>query len=199
MEQPRSTPLTFCLDHEGEEANLLKDIIEFHQKFQLLPLPQPGFLEPKLAEFRRKFLHEEAGEYDEALANEDLAKAFDSLIDLTYVALGAALLHGFDFAEGWKRVHAANMAKVRALREEDSARGGTYDIIKPEGWTAPDLSDLVSPASDVEAPEAGPPKTCPVCRHAWHGNGTCYNMASDNDCSCKGPNPQPSLGLGEDR
>lgn len=29
--------------------------------------------------------------------------------------------------------------------------------------------------------------TCPKCRHAWHGSGTCYNMASDNDCSCPGP------------
>lgn len=30
------------------------------------------------------------------------------------------------------------------------------------------------------------PRTCPKCRHAWHGNGYCYNMASDNDCECRG-------------
>jgi hypothetical protein len=28
---------------------------------------------------------------------------------------------------------------------------------------------------------------CSVCGHAIHGNGVCYNMASDNDCICKGP------------
>jgi predicted HAD superfamily Cof-like phosphohydrolase len=50
---------------------------------------------------------------------------------------------GWDFEEGWRRVHAANMAKVRAERPGDSKRGSTFDVVKPEGWTAPDLSDLV--------------------------------------------------------
>lgn len=26
--------------------------------------------------------------------------------------------------------------------------------------------------------------TCPLCRHAEHDGYQCYNMASDNDCSC---------------
>jgi hypothetical protein len=36
------------------------------------------------------------------------------------------------------------MKKVRALRAVDSQRGSTYDVVKPSGWVAPDLSDLVN-------------------------------------------------------
>jgi hypothetical protein len=34
------------------------------------------------------------------------------------------------------------------------------------------------------------PGTCPQCRHASHGTGVCYNMASDNDCACRGVDPR---------
>jgi hypothetical protein len=38
------------------------------------------------------------------------------------------------------------MKKVKALRDEESTRGvAAFDVVKPEGWTAPDLSDLVLP------------------------------------------------------
>lgn len=28
------------------------------------------------------------------------------------------------------------------------------------------------------------PKRCPGCRHAPHAPNACFNMASDNECSC---------------
>jgi predicted HAD superfamily Cof-like phosphohydrolase len=68
---------------------------------------------------------------------------FDGIIDLVYVSLGLAYFCKLPFNEGWQRVHWANMKKVRAERPEDSKRGSTYDIIKPEGWEAPKLSDLL--------------------------------------------------------
>jgi hypothetical protein len=40
-------------------------------------------------------------------------------------------------------VHEANMKKVRALRPEDSKRGSIYDIVKPVGFVAPTLTDLI--------------------------------------------------------
>ncbi len=72
-----------------------------------------------------------------------LAKKFDALIDLVYVALGTAYLHGFPFDLGWRRVHEANMKKVRATNAAQSARNSTHDVVKPPGWTAPTLDDLV--------------------------------------------------------
>lgn len=51
-------------------------------------------------------------------------------------------LNRWDFPEAWDRVHKANMAKERATCAEDSKHGSAQDIIKPEGWTAPDHRDL---------------------------------------------------------
>jgi len=67
---------------------------------------------------------------------------FDGLIDLVYIALGMAYRMGLPFHEGFKRVHEANMRKVRAQTPEDSKRGSTLDIVKPDGWEPANLEDL---------------------------------------------------------
>ena len=53
-----------------------------------------------------------------------------------------AALNRWNFPAAWDRVHAANMAKVRASSAADSKHGSAQDIIKPAGWTAPDHRDL---------------------------------------------------------
>ncbi len=73
----------------------------------------------------------------------DLEKQLDALVDLMYVLLGTSYLQGFDLKEAWNRVHAANMTKIRTERADDSKRGSVYDVVKPEGFRPPDLSDLV--------------------------------------------------------
>lgn len=142
------------------------DIAAFHEKFKLEYVGKPRSLDTELAEFRIGFLIEELKEYEESseklrailkvgypnftheylrnTATWELEKQLDALVDLVYVALGTAYLHGFDFREAWRRVHAANMAKVRAERKEDSKRGSTFDVVKPEGWTPPSHTDLVA-------------------------------------------------------
>lgn len=138
-------------------TNLMEDILEFHTKFGLVHDGPVRHLPYELGEFRAKFMQEELEEYREArdaimAADEDddpaeyafqLERQFDALVDLVYVALGTAYLQGFDFNEGWRRVHLANLSKVRAKRAEDSKRGTTFDVIKPPGWEAPSLIDLV--------------------------------------------------------
>jgi len=141
------------------------DIRDFHRKFELEYTGQPRELLEEVAKFRVKFMVEELGEYCDpsrsnwhAIAEEFFTRAlpsgrledkFDALIDLVYVALGTAHLHGFNFDEGWRRVHAANMTKRRARKREDSKRESTYDVVKPEGWVAPNLSDLVQPLTQM--------------------------------------------------
>jgi predicted HAD superfamily Cof-like phosphohydrolase len=150
---------------------LFEDIIAFHTKFELTTEMKPHELEDDLALFRIGFMIEEIAEYAQASgytsiarglndlhenikgknrwltrrneAGHDLEMQFDSLIDLVYVAIGTSYLHGVDFDEGWRRVHKANMAKVRVERITDSKRGSVYDVVKPVGWRPPDLSDLV--------------------------------------------------------
>lgn len=123
--------------------NLFKDILEFHEKFELKYDGKPRTLESELRHFRIDFMEEELVEYIEASHSGDLAKQLDALVDLVYVALGTAHIQGFDFNEAWRRVHEANMKKVRAVVVTDSKRRSTYDVVKPAGWTPPDLSDLV--------------------------------------------------------
>lgn len=148
-------------------SNMCSDIAAFHEKFGLGYSGPPRVLPEELAQFRVGFIGEELGEYafgpgsrGEELTqlmvsylqrnttpqNVPLEKQLDALVDMVYVILGNAYLQGFDFGEAWRRVHNANMQKVRAERAIDSARGSTYDVVKPAGWQAPDLSDLVNVA-----------------------------------------------------
>lgn len=140
-----------------KKSSMWDDIKAFHEKFGVDYQGKPRFLEWDLAQFREKFIREEFDEYllaindfrdkDDPSPHECercLADALDSLVDLVYVTLGAAYLHGFNFEEAWRRVHAANMAKVRAASAEESKRNSTHDVIKPPGWKAPDHTDLVA-------------------------------------------------------
>ncbi len=125
---------------------LNKMMQEFHEKFGLCYQGQPRQLPVDLLGFRVNFMHEESTEYIQACFKKDLEKQLDALVDLIYVAAGTAYLQGFDLDEAFKRVHAANMRKVKAQRDEESTRGNaTFDVVKPSGWLPPDLSDLVAP------------------------------------------------------
>lgn len=145
---------------QAKNPGLFSDIVDFHEKFGLQYHGKPRILPEELAKFRAGFMAEELGEYafggDETnvmilvgIVKEDMAPPLelvdqlDALVDLVYVALGTAYMQGFDFYEAWRRVHDANMKKVRAAREVDSQRSSTYDVVKPPGWVAPVLTDLV--------------------------------------------------------
>lgn len=148
---------------------MFEDLRDFHEKFGLAYDGPPRELPHELAVFRTKFVAEELAEYVTpfkgaqqniiaeveklmrytlGMEQQPLEKKLDALVDLVYIAIGSAYLHGFDFDEAWRRVHKANMAKVRsAAKGNGTERGGQFDVIKPPGWTPPDLSDLVQPAS----------------------------------------------------
>ncbi len=149
--------------------NPIQDVRDFHRKFGLDYQGKPRALPEELRDFRANFLHEEAEEYaDHAellsllfsgvmtvsspVAKREqialhLSEQLDALVDLMYVLLGNAEIQGFlqngIFEEAWRRVHEANMEKVRAERAEDSKRGSSFDVVKPAGWVAPDHLDLV--------------------------------------------------------
>ena len=142
------------------------DVAEFNMKYNLNEIcnKKPGFLDPRLMEFRLKFLQEELTElanscgflvqghgpdrvsfHYESTAKRDLEKAFDALIDLQYVLTGTIIMMGMQriFDEGWDRVQSANMQKIRVARPEDSKRGSGFDVVKPKDWKAPEFKDLL--------------------------------------------------------
>lgn len=137
---------------------LFQQVRAFHEKFEQPRTDGPRELPEDLQQFRINFMHEELREYELAVQEGNLEKALDSLVDLVWVALGAADVHGFPFDEGWDRVFEANMKKVKVANEGDdhrSVRKSRFDIVKPEGWVAPDLSDLVRvAATETETSDA---------------------------------------------
>lgn len=125
------------------KADLFGDVAAFHQKFGLEATDGPDFPNEEIWKLKNVHMQEELDEIRAACLIGDLEQYFDGLIDLVYVALGAAYFANLPFNEGFRRVHEANMKKVRATRAEDSKRGSTFDIIKPAGWQAPALDDLI--------------------------------------------------------
>lgn len=142
-----------------DRSVLVADIADFHEKFELQGPNIPQGLDPDLHAFRSKFMQEELDEYNTAYINlqfqlglkiisqkkvaEALANQLDALVDLVYVAIGTAHMHGFDFDKAWNKVHHANMQKIRVKSANQSKRGSEYDVIKPEGWQPPDHTPLV--------------------------------------------------------
>lgn len=144
------------------------DIIEFHQHFGLTDnfKNYPSMTTPEIMAFRLKFLQEELTElanscgfqvighgidkvdfYNDPTSYTNIHDALDAFVDLWYVMVGTMMYMGIReplFNEAWKRVHAANMTKVRVASSGESKRGSKFDVKKPKGWVAPTFHDLLA-------------------------------------------------------
>lgn len=141
----------------------MQDMVAFHERFGLEYSGKPRALPKELGDFRGNFMREELREYlkashilhlelnteerkpDPGVILEQLEEQLDAMVDLVYIVIGTAYLHGYAdrWQEAWDRVHHANMRKVRAESAADSKRGSTFDVVKPKGWRPPDHKDLV--------------------------------------------------------
>ena len=126
-----------------ERVDMVELVKDFHRKYGGEYLGAPRNLEAKEHGFRIGCMLEELCEYQTARNKEDLEMQLDSLVDAVYFVIGTAVRQGFDFDEAFLRVHLANMRKIKAKTPEMSKRGSCLDVVKPEGWVPPDLSDLV--------------------------------------------------------
>ena len=121
---------------------MFENVKAFHEKFGIGPKRYEDWTHHD-HNYRIGFMEEEIGEYVTAYDEDNKASMLDALVDLVYVSMGTAYMLGWDFTTGFDRVHAANMAKVRVKSSKASKRGHSWDVGKPPGWQAPDLSDLV--------------------------------------------------------
>lgn len=123
------------------------DVGEFHARFELptVGTVAPTLLDDDTLQFRLKFLHEELIELTLAHGRGDLAGFLDGLVDLVYVAAGTAHFAGLPFDAAWAEVQRANMAKERVLAANDprSTRKSKYDVVKPVGWTPPNIEAII--------------------------------------------------------
>jgi predicted HAD superfamily Cof-like phosphohydrolase len=80
-------------------------------------------------------------EYQETLSainNSDAEEVVDGLIDMCVFAIGTLDVMGVDANQAWNRVYNANVAKNVGVKEGRPNKFGLPDLIKPEGWVAPD-------------------------------------------------------------
>jgi predicted HAD superfamily Cof-like phosphohydrolase len=131
------------LRQSREAATPFSDVQAFHEKFKMRYDGPPRTLDKELQAFRERFDAEEFAELRIARELKDTKNELDAIVDLCYTMLGYCYLRGWDFDTAWGRVHAKNMQKRRAETAAESKRGYIGDIVKPEGWTPADLSDLV--------------------------------------------------------
>ncbi|MFD5599896.1 MazG-like family protein [Leucobacter sp. NPDC058333] len=89
-----------------------------------------------------KLIKEEVKELIDAVIDADAPEVLDALGDILYLTYGLAAAAGYDVDEAFDRIHATNMAKVGADGKVQRREDGK--ILKPDGWTPPDLTDLVA-------------------------------------------------------
>lgn len=88
-------------------------------------------------------IDEETAELAEALDAADDVETFDALLDTIVVCIGYGLSRGWPMVAGWDEVMRSNLAKIDPLtgvvrRREDGK------ILKPQGWTAPNLGAVLN-------------------------------------------------------
>lgn len=86
---------------------------------------------------------EEFTELNAAIAQGDTVEQLDALLDILVVTIGAIHSAGMDGEGGWKEVMRTNFAKIdketgKVRKREDGK------VLKPLGWTPPDLKPFVS-------------------------------------------------------
>jgi len=87
-------------------------------------------------------IDEEYGELVDAVDADDKVEQLDALVDILVVTMGAIRAAGWDGEAAWKEVMDTNFAKIdpttgKVIKREDGK------VLKPEGWTAPELSQFI--------------------------------------------------------
>lgn len=129
--------MTQPFDKPRITGEIFHDLYNMHARF--------GFhnqkFDRKALLHRVDFLQEELTEIKLAIQTRDAGGVLDGLIDLIVVAAGTVDLGQADGREAWRRVMEANNAKEVGFNASRPDSEGV-DLVKPEGWKAPDLEGL---------------------------------------------------------
>ena len=95
----------------------------------------------KQCELYRKLISEEYLELLEGLDNKDLVEIADACADLKWVIEGLEHTLNIPQQEVWDEVSRSNLQKIMPDGKVKKREDGK--VMKPEGWTPPDLSKFV--------------------------------------------------------
>lgn len=117
------------------------DIANMHQKFGVREWFEANKdnkeLMDKYIRFRLSMCKEELDETLDAIEAKDAEEIVDGLIDMCVFAIGTLDVFGVNANDAWDRVFEANMVKSVGVKEGRPNPFGLPDLIKPEGWVAP--------------------------------------------------------------
>lgn len=117
------------------------DIANMHQKFGVREWFEANKdnkeLMDKYIRFRLSMCKEELDETLDAIEAKDAEEIVDGLIDMCVFAIGTLDVFGVNANDAWDRVFQANMVKSVGVKEGRPNPFGLPDLIKPEGWVAP--------------------------------------------------------------
>ena len=140
--------------------NITAAVQQFHEACDM-PVhdePQVGICsihDNERRKLRRSLIEEEYGEYVKAERSNSIVDIADSLADMIYVIAGAGLEYGIDLDAVMVEVHRSNMAKVNATTGK-VVRRKDGKILKPDGWTPPDISGVLFSGGTLPPPKVPP-------------------------------------------
>lgn len=120
------------------QSKWVSDVGAFLDRFHQDKRAAPGWPEQSITDLRVRLIAEEYSELTDAWMRRHLPDTVDGILDLIYVLIGTLPALGIDADPVWDAIHSANMAKTGGDRRNDGK------ILKPKGWTPPDVAGLIS-------------------------------------------------------
>ena len=121
-------------------SNMYTDVKEFQTAVGQNVGTKPAFPDHDERRLRMKLLEEEFNEYLHGESKDDLENIAKELADIIYIVCGTAVSYGIPLDRVFEEVHRSNMAKLvdgKPVRRDDGK------ILKPEGWTPPDIKKIL--------------------------------------------------------
>lgn len=117
----------------------------FHDQATFMRACGQTVTEPNAAQaaMYHDLIGEELDELEQAEIAEDEVEEFDAVLDLLVVLIGYGLSRGWPMLAGWDEVVRSNMAKLDP-RTGVVTRRADGKILKPAGWTPPDLAAVLN-------------------------------------------------------
>jgi predicted HAD superfamily Cof-like phosphohydrolase len=121
-------------------SNMFQEVKKFQTAVGQNVSEVPEFPDENERVLRRKLLKEEVEEYFDGEDKDDIENVAKELADIIYIVCGTAASYGIPLDRVFNEVHRSNMEKLvdgKVVRRDDGK------ILKPEGWTAPDIKSVL--------------------------------------------------------
>lgn len=121
-------------------TDFFNDVKEFQTAVGQHIGAEPKFPDGGERVLRMRLLREEFDEYNQSEYENDFVNLAKELADIIYIVCGTAASYGIPLNKVFDEVHRSNMAKLvdgKPIRREDGK------ILKPDGWTPPDIKNIL--------------------------------------------------------